>query len=67
MGSKRCTVFKPDAMCEGFMNRATLRDLGEALSLRFVEIAFDMNVAGDLLNESLVRNIAVLAIVSMNP
>ncbi len=50
-------------MSQCLVNRATLRDLGEAFSLCFVKIAFDMNIAGDLFNEAPVRYVAIFAVV----
>ncbi len=48
------------------MNRATLGDLSKALALRFIKLAFDMNVACDFFNKTLVRYVTVFAVVSVN-
>jgi len=47
-------VLKPDTTCEGLVDGATLGDLGEAYSLCGIEIALDMNIAGDLFNEAFI-------------
>ena len=48
------------------MHRATLGDLCKALALRFIEIAFDMNVACDFFNISPIRYVTIFAVVSVN-
>jgi hypothetical protein len=53
-------------MRQCLVNRATLGDLGEAFSLCFVEITFDMNIGGDLLNKAPVRYITILAVVRVD-
>ena len=59
-------VLKLNAMRQGLVHRATLSNLGESFSLRFVEIALDVNIAGDLFNKTSIRYIAVFAIVCVN-
>jgi hypothetical protein len=59
-------VLKFNAMRQGLVNRATLGDLGEAFSLCIIEITLDVDVAGDLFDETSVRYITVLAVVRMN-
>ena len=59
-------VLKLNAMRQGFVYRTTLGDLGETFSLCFVEITLDVNIAGNLFNESSIGNIAILAVVRMD-
>jgi hypothetical protein len=59
-------VLELDTARQGLVNRATLGDLCETFPLRFVEVALDMNVAGDLFDEAFLWYVAVFAIVSVD-
>ena len=59
-------VLELDSARQGLVNRATLGDLGEAFPLRFVEVAFNMNIAGDLFDEAFLGYVAVFAVVSVD-
>jgi hypothetical protein len=48
------------------VNGTTLRDLRKAFPLRLVEVTFNMNIARNFFNKSLIRNVAILAIVGVN-
>ena len=59
-------VLKLDATRQGLVNRTMLGDLCEAFSLCCVEIALNMNIAGDLFDEAFFRYVAVSAVVCVN-
>ena len=46
-------------MRQRLVNRATFGDLGEAFLLCLIEVAFNMDIARDLLDETLVRFITI--------
>ncbi len=48
------------------MDRASLRDLGEAFALRVIEVTLNMYIAGDLLNQALFGLVAIGTIVGMH-
>ena len=64
--AKRCVVFKLNAVGKCFVNWTAFDDLSKPLTLCVIEVTFDMNVACNSLNETPVRNIAILAVVHVN-
>ena len=59
-------VLKLDPTRQGLVDRATLGDLGEAFSLCGIEIALNVNIAGDSFNESCIRCVAVSAVIGVD-
>ena len=53
------------AVRQGFVHRATRGDLRNALALCVVEVAFDVHVAGDVVDHAL-GVVTILAVVGVN-
>ena len=48
------------------VDRATLGDLRQALALCVIEVTFDITVACNFLDEAVIRNVAILAVIRVN-
>jgi hypothetical protein len=58
-------ILKLNAVRQSLVYRTSLSDLGEAFALRVIEVAFNMHIAGDVLDQALFRLIAIDTIVGM--
>jgi hypothetical protein len=58
-------ILKLNAVRQSLVYRTSLSDLGEAFALRVIEVACNMHIAGDVLDQALFRLIAIDTIVSM--
>lgn len=60
-------ILKGDTLSKRLVNRAALGNLSKAFALSVIEVPLDMDVTGDLFNQSFFGVVTILAIICMNP